>query len=93
MFMNGIWGTLYYNVLIAWALFYFVLSFRKRLLWADCGHWWNTDRCFVPGSQNDFIKENGTIWNCTEIQFANFTSNGCQPTNATEKVTATEEFY
>jgi hypothetical protein len=93
MIINSILGTLYYNVIIAWALFYFVLSFRKRLLWADCGYWWNTNLCFVPGSPNDLFQENGTIWNCTESQFANFSNNGCEPINATEKVTATEEFF
>ncbi len=93
MIINSVLGTLYYNVIIAWALFYFVLSFRKRLLWADCGYWWNTAQCFVPGSANSDVKENGTLWNCTSAQFANFSSYGCQPINATQKVTVTEEFY
>jgi hypothetical protein len=93
MIINSVLGTLYYNVLIAWALFYFVLSFRKRLLWADCGYWWNTDRCFVPGSQSGLYKVNGTTWNCTSEQLANFATNGCQQFNETGRVTATEEFY
>ena len=93
MIINSVLGTLYYNVIIAWALFYFVLSFRKRLLWADCGHWWNTERCFVPGSESDRFSENGTMWNCTAAQFANFSDYGCQQMNETGKVTASEEFY
>jgi hypothetical protein len=93
MIINSILGTLYYNVIIAWALFYFVLSFRKRLLWADCGYWWNTDKCFVPGSQTNSFTVNGTSWNCTEEQYANFSMYDCQEINATGKVTATEEFY
>lgn len=60
MIINSVLGTLYYNVIIAWALFYFVLSFRSQLLWADCGHWWNTDRCIVPGSPSDPVSANVT---------------------------------
>ncbi len=93
MIINSILGTLYYNVIIAWALFYFVLSFRKRLLWADCGYWWNTDQCFVPSSSRNLFIENGTTWNCTNVEFANFSDYGCQPINTTGKVTATEEFF
>ncbi len=93
MIINSILGTLYYNVLIAWALFYFILSFRKRLLWADCGYWWNTNRCFVPGSQGNTFTVNGATWNCTEVQFANSSIYGCQEINITERVTATEEFF
>jgi hypothetical protein len=98
MIINSILGTLYYNVIIAWALFYFVLSFRKRLLWADCGYWWNTDKCFVPGSQTNSFTVNGTSWNCTEEQYVNFSMYDCQEINVTGinitgKVTVTEEFY
>lgn len=93
MIINSILGTLYYNVLIAWALFYFILSFRKRLLWADCGHWWNTDRCFVPGSQTDYVSVNGSTLNCTQEQNADPSVYTCEPMNATERITATEEFF
>ena len=93
MIINSVLGTLYYNVIIAWALFYFVLSFRKRLLWADCGYWWNTARCFVPGTENDLVSQNDTLWNCTTEQFANFSAYGCLSINQTGKVTAAEEFY
>jgi len=93
MIINSVLGTLYYNVLIAWALFYFVLSFRAKLLWGTCGNWWNTDRCFVPGSSNDLFSTNGTTWNCTQAQFANLSNYGCEPINDTQRVTATEEFF
>ena len=93
MIINSILGTLYYNVLIAWALFFFILSFRKRLLWADCGYWWNTDRCFVPGSQTDYVSVDGSTLNCTQEQYADPSIHTCAPINATERVTATEEFF
>jgi SNF family Na+-dependent transporter len=94
MLLNSILGTLYYNVIIAWALFYFILSFRKTLLWSECGNWWNTDRCFVPGStvDNNNIITNATV-NCTLNELANFTLAECEPTKNTTRVTVTEEFY
>ena len=94
MIINSLLGSLYYNVIIAWALFYFILSFRSRLLWSECGNWWNTpDRCFEPGSKNNPYSKNETTWNCTEVQYNNFSQYACQEINATTKVAATEEFF
>ncbi|NP_001161606.1 neurotransmitter transporter-like protein [Saccoglossus kowalevskii] len=36
----------YYNVIMAWALFYLVASFVSPLPYGTCGNWWNTDKCF-----------------------------------------------
>lgn len=94
MVINSILGTLYYNVIIAWALFYFILSFRKTLLWGDCGHWWNSKQCFVPGSQTGNVIMNGTALNCTESFARNLSVTEClTATNTTGKVAATEEFF
>ncbi len=93
MIINTIFVMLYYNVVISWALFYFVASFRSRLLWSDCGHWWNSDKCIVPGRKGNTYTDSGVTWNCTETQFANATQYGCAVINSTDRVTATEEFY
>ena len=37
----------YYNVIIAWCLYFLGLSFRKEVLWKDCGNWWNTESCYA----------------------------------------------
>ncbi|CAF0862783.1 unnamed protein product [Adineta ricciae] len=53
MAVNSFFVTVYYNIIIAWCLFYFFASFRKKLQWSDCGNWWNTNRCSrADGSYN-----------------------------------------
>lgn len=93
MILNSTLGSLYYNVIIAWALFYFILSFRRRLLWSDCNNWWNTDRCFVPGSESIVTASNETILNCTNVQLDGNLTSECSIANSTIRVTAAEEFY
>ncbi len=53
MTINSFFVTIYYNVIIAWCLFYLFASFRKKLQWSDCGNWWNTDRCWTAGLEFD----------------------------------------
>jgi solute carrier family 6 GABA transporter-like protein 6/8/11/12/13 len=93
MIINSVLCMLYYNVIISWALFYFISSFRTELLWKKCGYWWNDERCFVPGSSNSAATVNDTLYNCTQEQFVNFTDYSCVPINATDRVTATEQFF
>lgn len=42
----------YYNVIIAWALHYFIYSFSRELPWTSCNNTWNTLQCasIVPMS-------------------------------------------
>ena len=35
----------YYNVIIAWTLYYFVRSFSWVLPWSHCENEWNTEAC------------------------------------------------
>jgi len=42
--LNGL-VAIYYNVIIAKALYYIFGSFTSELPWANCGHDWNTDEC------------------------------------------------
>jgi hypothetical protein len=92
MIINSVLCMLYYNVIISWALFYFVSSFRKNLLWGRCGYSWNDERCFVPGVQSSLYTENGTTFNCTQTQF-NLTQYSCVSTEGNQRVTATEQFF
>lgn len=46
----------YYNVIIAWAIYYFFSSFSDPLPWKDCGNEWNSELCW-----------NGTTLNSTDL--------------------------
>ncbi len=93
MIINSLFCMLYYNVIISWALFYFISSFRKNLLWKKCGSWWNDERCFVPGVDSSPFTVDGITYNCTEPQYQNFTEYSCTQINGTDRVTATEQFF
>ena len=41
--------VLYYNIIVAWCLFYFFASWNTVLPWDSCDNWWNTENCIVPG--------------------------------------------
>ena len=53
--INSFLVSIYYNVIIAWCLFYFFASFRRTFQWGECGHWWNTERCVNAGSLDPMI--------------------------------------
>ncbi|ELT92925.1 hypothetical protein CAPTEDRAFT_144422 [Capitella teleta] len=36
----------FYNVIIAWALYYFFASFTTQLPWTTCNNTWNTENCY-----------------------------------------------
>ncbi|XP_052011247.1 sodium-dependent proline transporter [Apodemus sylvaticus] len=37
--------AIYYNMIIAYVLFYLFASLTSNLPWEHCGNWWNTERC------------------------------------------------
>jgi len=42
----------YYNVILAWAMFYLVSSFQHPLPWTSCDNWWNSEFCFNSNAEN-----------------------------------------
>lgn len=39
--------SIYYNVLIAWAIYFLFMSLRSVLPWSTCGNDWNTENCYL----------------------------------------------
>ena len=38
----------YYNVIIAWSLYYLFSSFTTQLPWQSCNNMWNSNSCIDP---------------------------------------------
>ncbi|KAJ8384408.1 hypothetical protein AAFF_G00205410 [Aldrovandia affinis] len=57
------YGCLYYIVILAWALFYLIFSFRAQLPWASCTNAWNTVNCVDLTTRN--LTANWTQWTNT----------------------------
>lgn len=69
--------SVYYNVIVAWTLYYLFVSFRKTLPWGECGNEWNSNFC-----KKDRVMDS-TV-NCTAIGL---------PVNCTGKYISPEEEY
>uniref|UniRef100_A0A8C8RGK2 Transporter n=1 Tax=Pelusios castaneus TaxID=367368 RepID=A0A8C8RGK2_9SAUR len=50
----------YYNVIIAWSLYYLFSSFTFELPWTNCGNNWNSPNCTDPKLFNASALGNGT---------------------------------
>lgn len=69
--------TVYYNVIVAWVLYYMYASMRKEVPWKYCNNEWNTNRC-VQGTRKEFE------WSCPP---SNNTSNITNTINFTSVAT------
>uniref|UniRef100_A0A8C0MB87 Transporter n=3 Tax=Canis lupus TaxID=9612 RepID=A0A8C0MB87_CANLF len=56
----AIYVGFYYNVIIAWSLYYLFSSFTLKLPWTDCGHSWNSPNCTDPKLLNSSVLGNHT---------------------------------
>jgi SNF family Na+-dependent transporter len=96
--VNSFLVSIYYNMIIAWVLFYFFASFRRHLQWSDCGNWWNTARCANPGLSPCFSSIiNKTIHFFLEtLSLSNstfFCNNIDRQTNCTIPILPPEEYF
>ncbi|KAF8569556.1 hypothetical protein P879_06633, partial [Paragonimus westermani] len=62
----------YYNVILAWALYYLFSSLTTILPWTLCGQWWNTDAC-----RESYLTNTTSMSNITGIKLnESFSSEG-----------------
>ncbi|XP_040358147.2 sodium- and chloride-dependent glycine transporter 1 isoform X1 [Ixodes scapularis] len=45
MFMMTTLVGVYYNMILAWSMFYLLSSLTTQLPWSSCDNWWNTNAC------------------------------------------------
>ncbi|PSN54310.1 Sodium- and chloride-dependent GABA transporter ine, partial [Blattella germanica] len=50
----------YYNVIIAYTLYYFFTAFKSDAPWSTCGNRWNTENCWTPSKSSNATKPNIT---------------------------------
>ena len=51
----------YYNVILAWAMFYLMSSFSDPLPWSTCDNWWNSEFCFIKEDDNSAVIDNSSL--------------------------------
>ncbi|XP_063970678.1 sodium- and chloride-dependent glycine transporter 1-like isoform X1 [Lytechinus pictus] len=54
--------SIYYQVILAYTIFYLFSSLTSVLPWASCGHGWNTDNC-----TSERIKDDNSTFNLTTL--------------------------
>lgn len=57
----------YYNVIIAWCLYYMFKSFASIVPWANCDNWWNTPNCTLSKKASNGVTNNGGPVNNTVL--------------------------
>merc|ERR1719446_175756 len=58
MLMVSLLTTIYYNVILAWTLFYSFMSFTSELPWGSCGNYFNSKNCFTAALVANCSKQN-----------------------------------
>ncbi|XP_071848905.1 sodium-dependent dopamine transporter-like isoform X3 [Apostichopus japonicus] len=51
----------YYNVIISYAIYYFIASFSRRVPWSVCDHDYNTKLCFEPADGPQYFANVTTV--------------------------------
>ncbi|XP_048257297.1 sodium- and chloride-dependent glycine transporter 2-like [Haliotis rufescens] len=86
--LSCVFGSVLYNVIITWSMYYICNSFWAALPWTTCDNWWNTPLCVNRLGNVSSTSE--THANTTVVDERLFNS-AWRKTNAT--LTASEEFW
>jgi hypothetical protein len=72
----------YYNVVMAWVIYYFVHSFYPKIPWASCDNWWNTDQCIISHKDRPVQNESSLLMNQSVTASVINQSEALYPNNA-----------
>jgi len=87
---------LYYNMIIAWTIFYIFVSFNKRLPWERCEPEWRTSDCYSYRENEEChqLHPNGTYFNQTCFESINSTLlKVFEHSNNTGKKASADEYF
>ncbi|XP_063417773.1 sodium- and chloride-dependent creatine transporter 1-like [Mytilus trossulus] len=59
--------NIYYIFIMAWAVFYFIMSLTATLPWSHCNNSWNTERCYSGEKWNFTCPGNNCTVNLTSV--------------------------
>ncbi|XP_035217234.1 sodium-dependent proline transporter-like isoform X2 [Stegodyphus dumicola] len=85
---------LYYNMIIAWTIFYMFASWNSRLPWEHCAPEWSTSACYSYSDAQDCTTKNGTYFNrtCFDANYSLAHNLSSLVKNMTKKPPADEYF-
>ncbi|XP_076313330.1 sodium- and chloride-dependent glycine transporter 1-like isoform X2 [Tachypleus tridentatus] len=85
---------LYYNVIIAWTLFYTFASWARRLPWENCDPEWSTNACYSYQEADACNLKNGTYFNqtCFSVNVSN-ALNLTELVKSMHKKTPADEYF
>lgn len=93
--------SIYYNVILSWALYYLAMSFKDPIPWNNCNNSWNTADCYIRSRASDFSEIHANTTNGTNTTMFQFISTIPTTTanvtfgilNETKRKTPAEEFW
>ena len=87
--------SLYYNVIIAWSLYYFGMSFFPTLPWTTCHNDWNTPACAVRETQLNMntTHRNTSYFNEPSTTASVLTTTVLSNSSAVDAIRPTQEFW
>uniref|UniRef100_A0A673JRS3 Transporter n=1 Tax=Sinocyclocheilus rhinocerous TaxID=307959 RepID=A0A673JRS3_9TELE len=62
-----LYSCMYYIIILAWALFYFIFSFSSQLPWDSCDNTWNTADCVNLAANNLTLNRTMLINSTTSV--------------------------
>ena len=64
--MIAFYVAFYYNVIIAWSMYFLVASLTTQLPWTSCDNHWNTAACTINNYTAALLGRNHTVSNHTD---------------------------